>query len=233
MSVSGSYGLNAMLDNLFFNKLPQNVYHAIFQGISDPFNIIDLKYRLLWVNRENPANEIIGKICYEIYMNRDAPCAVCPVSAVLDTGETCVLEKRFLLKDGSCVWYEVRAYPVCDDAGNLRCVVKIGHDITNKKMKLEKQKRYVESLEKMLQDMTIREAQSVFENIELPPNVNLTRRELEVLRLMAEGLANTEIAKVLSISPHTVKSHVIHIFNKLGVNDRTQAAVCATRFNLI
>jgi len=62
---------------------------------------------------------------------------------------------------------------------------------------------------------------------------NLTNREIEVLRLIAEGATNAEIAVILSISPHTVKSHVINIFNKLGVNDRTQAAVWAARHNIV
>ena len=61
----------------------------------------------------------------------------------------------------------------------------------------------------------------------------LTTREIEVLRLLAEGFTNGEISDMLTISPHTVKSHVIHIFNKLGVNDRTQAAVWAAKSNLI
>jgi DNA-binding NarL/FixJ family response regulator len=50
---------------------------------------------------------------------------------------------------------------------------------------------------------------------------------------MTEGFTNNEISEQLSISPHTVKSHVIHIFNKLSVDDRTQAAVLATRHKLI
>jgi DNA-binding NarL/FixJ family response regulator len=50
---------------------------------------------------------------------------------------------------------------------------------------------------------------------------------------MAEGFTNPEISELLSISHHTVKSHVVHIFNKLGVNDRTQAAVWAARNRLI
>jgi len=62
---------------------------------------------------------------------------------------------------------------------------------------------------------------------------NLTNREIEVLRLIAEGATNAEIAVILSISPHTVKSHIINIFNKLGVNDRTQAAVWAARHNIV
>ena len=62
---------------------------------------------------------------------------------------------------------------------------------------------------------------------------DLTGRELEVLRLMADGASNSEISEMLHISPHTVKSHVIHIFNKLNVNDRTQAAVWAVKNQII
>ena len=68
-------------------------------------------------------------------------------------------------------------------------------------------------------------------NMSLP--TPLTPRELEVLCILAEGASNNEISHMLNISPHTVKSHVIHIFNKLGVNDRTQAAVWAARHHLI
>jgi DNA-binding NarL/FixJ family response regulator len=50
---------------------------------------------------------------------------------------------------------------------------------------------------------------------------------------MADGMSNREIARLLDISPNTVKTHVVHIFNKLGVKDRTQAAVTATRMGLI
>lgn len=57
----------------------------------------------------------------------------------------------------------------------------------------------------------------------------LTRREREVLRLMVEGLTNRAIAENLSVSSETVKSHVQHIFCKLQVKDRTQAAVLATK----
>jgi DNA-binding CsgD family transcriptional regulator/ArsR family metal-binding transcriptional regulator len=62
---------------------------------------------------------------------------------------------------------------------------------------------------------------------------DLSPREIQVLRHLAEGASNPEISEALNISPHTVKSHVIHIFNKINVNDRTQAAVWAVQNKVI
>ena len=57
----------------------------------------------------------------------------------------------------------------------------------------------------------------------------LTKRELDVLRLISEGCSNKKISDGLSISERTVKNHISHIFRKIGVEDRTQAAVFAIR----
>ena len=61
----------------------------------------------------------------------------------------------------------------------------------------------------------------------------LTPRETEVLRLLAEGLANKEIARALGIGEKTVKTHVSNILSKLGVLSRTQAALQAVRMGLV
>jgi DNA-binding NarL/FixJ family response regulator len=63
--------------------------------------------------------------------------------------------------------------------------------------------------------------------------VPLTQRESEVLRQLALGLTNKEIAQALHISYETVKEHVQHILRKIGVSDRTQAAVWAVRKGLV
>jgi DNA-binding NarL/FixJ family response regulator len=63
--------------------------------------------------------------------------------------------------------------------------------------------------------------------------VPLTKRESEVLKQLAFGLTNKEIAQSLGISYETVKEHVQHILRKIGVSDRTQAAVWAVRKNLV
>lgn len=62
---------------------------------------------------------------------------------------------------------------------------------------------------------------------------DLTKRELEVLRLVADGLSNQEIADDLFITLKTVKTHVSNILSKLEVSDRTQATIYAFKHNLI
>ncbi len=61
----------------------------------------------------------------------------------------------------------------------------------------------------------------------------LTERETEVLRLLAQGQSNKEIASTLTIGEKTVKTHVSNILSKLGVQSRTQAALYAVRIGLV
>ncbi|GAA3204674.1 response regulator [Dactylosporangium siamense] len=66
-----------------------------------------------------------------------------------------------------------------------------------------------------------------------PAPDGLTDRELQVLRLVAEGLSNTEIAGRLHVSDATVKTHINHVFAKTGVRDRAQAVAYAYRHRLV
>ncbi|MFF9852220.1 response regulator [Streptomyces litmocidini] len=65
------------------------------------------------------------------------------------------------------------------------------------------------------------------------PAEALTKRELEVLQLVGEGLSNQQISKALFLSQATVKSHLVHVFAKLGVDSRTAAVAAATARRLI
>ncbi|BAY73375.1 two component transcriptional regulator, LuxR family protein (plasmid) [Trichormus variabilis NIES-23] len=64
-------------------------------------------------------------------------------------------------------------------------------------------------------------------------NPELSGRELEVLRLMAQGMSNSDIATALTIGESTVKSHVNRILSKLGVSDRTQAVIVAVKRGIV
>ncbi|MGB7342378.1 MAG: response regulator transcription factor [Phototrophicaceae bacterium] len=66
-----------------------------------------------------------------------------------------------------------------------------------------------------------------------PAEENLSAREIDVLKLVAKGNSNKEIGKVLHISTATVKTHLIHIYNKLGVTDRTSAVTTAIEKRII
>jgi DNA-binding CsgD family transcriptional regulator/ArsR family metal-binding transcriptional regulator len=120
-------------------------------------------------------------------------------------------------------------YPVYDARGNIERTVAIDIDAGRA---LNEKQAHIAKLERELARLTrIDRSSGDRANGSLP--APLTERELQVLRLMARGASNIEISNLLQISPHTVKSHVIHIFNKLGVDDRTEASVWAARHSMV
>jgi len=76
----------------------------------------------------------------------------------------------------------------------------------------------------------IEEVQIAEKRVEAPP---LSRREKEILQKVAYGATTKEVAHDLEISPHTVKTHLERIFEKLGANDRAQAVAIAIRSGLV
>lgn len=69
--------------------------------------------------------------------------------------------------------------------------------------------------------------------LELPPDLDLSRRELEVLSHLVEGRTNQEIAEALFVSPNTVKTHVSNIYRKLDVERRAQAVARAKELQIV
>ena len=87
--------------------------------------------------------------------------------------------------------------------------------------------------EAMLSLANVTDNQSKVKPIDATALKGLTARECDVLRLVIEGQSNKEIGRALSISEDTAKKHVQTILSKLGVSDRTQAAVKAVRAGLV
>jgi NarL family two-component system response regulator LiaR len=76
-------------------------------------------------------------------------------------------------------------------------------------------------------------AARLMREVRTPESAELTEREAEVLRLLARGLSNKQIAQALVIGEKTVKTHVSNILSKLNVSSRTQAALYAARVGLV
>lgn len=109
-------------------------------------------------------------------------------------------------------------------------------DITRARDLLASARTNVESIEAELSlehEVRLREQVASAPARPAPLAASLSARELEVLRLVAEGMTNAAIAEQLFISPRTVGGHIHSIFNKLGVSSRTAAAAYAYRHNLI
>ncbi|MBQ9244677.1 response regulator transcription factor [bacterium] len=74
---------------------------------------------------------------------------------------------------------------------------------------------------------------TMLSDIQKEQMIKLTSREKEVLKYLTEGKSNFEIAGLLKVSIHTAKAHIHNLYNKLDVQDRTQAVVKAIKNNLI
>lgn len=128
---------------------------------------------------------------------------------------------------------ESAEYPVLDNEGNIVDTVSLKISTSKLKHQIHEQHDQILMLEASLRATDQSRKKEGPSETTKCNDFGLTSREIEVLKLIADGYTNNEISGMIFISPHTVKSHMINIFNKLGVNDRTQAAVLATRNNII
>ncbi len=129
---------------------------------------------------------------------------------------------------------ESAVYPVLDGQGRLVDSVSLKIDTAGLKQRIQDQDEQIKMLEGQLSPFGGSHGHTPC-SLESPGNSDpaLTDREIQVLELIAQGYTNNEIGRHLFISPHTVKSHMINIFNKLNVSDRTQAAVTGVRMGMI
>jgi PAS domain S-box-containing protein len=212
---------------------------AVLGSIRDPFAIVAPDYTVLWLNKGmgfihgSRHEDAVGKICYQFFYERQQACEDCPLHDVFTKGRIQITERGMDFPDGARRWGEVKAYPIRSEDQSVEAAFVIVFDITTHKKASETQKEYTKYLSKKLDAQSGKEQTVYLDDGDIAIKTSLTSREKDVLRLLAEGYTNIQVSEMLAISPHTVKSYVISIFNKLGVSDRTQAAVLAIRHNLV
>lgn len=211
-----------------------DLFKAVFENAPDiAVNILNRDYAVLWANRmmagavDTPLAEMIGKPCYKVWRRRTTPCPVCMLQIVCDTKEPCIMERWLDLPNKERRYAEVKAYPIFDEDGSVKHIFEILLIITDKKKEDRRRRQYIETLEETLKQLTEMEDAGGKHLTKNNQVITLTRRETEVLKLIARGFSNQQIADILLISLDTVKTHLKNLFAKLTVSDRTQAAVWA------
>jgi PAS domain S-box-containing protein len=172
------------------------------------------------------AREVVGRACCEVFLGRDASgnrlCyAGCRVLALVRRGEPVQhFDMATRTKTGQPIWLNVSILVVPGSRPETSTTVQLFRDVTAS--------RAIETLvrERLAQSMPPSSAAGVS-----PPE--LTRRELEVLRLVAGGANTGAMAERLHVSLATVRNHVQHILAKLGVHSRLEAAAYAVRHRLV
>lgn len=226
---------------------PIGLEEEILSSLNIPLAVIDNEFRYLWLNSEmarihqTQPERVTGRICYKMAGQQAGPCHDCPVAAVQKSGRREIIQKYKDFPDGSRKFGEVSASPIYGSPKKVVATLVMIIDITEKIVvdidyAYRMLARSVPSLQGVIPQPRYPAAPKRVSGKNGRPhseNHHLTQRETQVLHLMTKGCSNPQIAARLGISPHTVKSHVINIFNKLGVNDRIQAAVVATKRQII
>lgn len=126
---------------------------------------------------------------------------------------------------------EQYTFSVLDKGGKEVQTVSLPIDTNGLYEEIEERNVRIQKLQDRLAEFEMSRASIEVNNARLISP--LTPRELEVLKMVASGATNKEVSKNMKISDHTVKTHIVHIFDKLRVNDRSQASVWAAKNGLI
>jgi PAS domain S-box-containing protein len=172
------------------------------------------------------AREVVGRPCCDVFVGRDAVgnrlCyRGCHVQSLVKMGEPVQhFEMATRTKAGKPVWIDVSILVVPGSRNGLGSTVHLFRDVTVS--------HEMEAL--------IRERLAQSKPVAATPgdlSTPLTRREIEILRLMTSGANTRAMAERLHVSPATVRNHIQNIFGKLGVHSRLEAVAHVTTRGLL
>ena len=222
-------------------------FRTLVENAPDAMVRFDRELRITYVNpaaerlARLPGERLLGRTSRELgLLDADASAFELVLGQVLRMGREQTIEHSVVV-DGSVREFQTRIVPEFTHGPNasVESLLAIGRDITDLKRAaaerhalaealVEQERRQHELLEQLLGDQRA-------ENRRLRRATvlnNLTARERDVLRLIAQGWSNREIGLELHLTPGTVKNHVARLLRKLDVVDRTQAAARAGELGL-
>jgi len=175
------------------------------------------------------AEEVKGRRCHEILRGQtlggNLICSPsCPIASRVACGRGVRnFDMLTRTKAGRAIWLNMSSFPVPSRKKGQFVAAHLFRDIT----KLAKVRRIVEDLHTELCGGVVKsdEPPRGHDPPETPTTLPLSRREREILSWTAAGRSNKEIAERLSVSVETVKSHLHHIYRKLGVSGRVEAVL--------
>ena len=121
----------------------KQMLRMVFDGMPDPIHMIDKNFNIVLSNKKLldlkkvSQKEITGKHCYEIYQGREAKCEPCAADQAFSSGKITSLLRTLHLPDGSVNYFEIFAYPIKNEKGDVTHVIELTKNITEQ-IKLEK-----------------------------------------------------------------------------------------------
>lgn len=171
--------------------------------------------------------EVVGRPCCDVFVGRDATgnrlCyRGCHVQSLVKMGEPVQhFEMATRTKGGKPIWIDISILVVPGSRNGLQTTVHLFRDVTAS-----------HELEAFLRER-LTQSKPVPAGVAADPSSPLTRREIEILRLMTSGANTKTMAERLHVSPATVRNHVQNIFGKLGVHSRLEAVASVTNRGLL
>ena len=171
--------------------------------------------------------EVVGRPCCDVFVGRDTTgnrlCyRGCHVQSLVKMGEPVQhFEMATRTKGGKPIWIDISILVVPGSRNGLQTTVHLFRDVTAS-----------HELEALLRER-LAQPKPVPAGVAADPSTPLTRRELEILRLMTSGANTKTMAERLHVSPATVRNHVQNIFGKLGVHSRLEAVAHVTTHGLL
>ena len=182
------------------------------------------------------ADEVVGRPCYEVmlgggYDGNPFCRRNCPTIVGARRGQAVPnYDLQVRNGEGSSTWFNMSIVPLSRREAGRTLAIHMFRDVTSRRRA------------EMLAQATLATVSRFAEPSEEPPIETepypvpapaITARELEVVRLLAEGMSTAQMAKKLSVTQATVRNHVDHLLSKLGVHRRLEAALYATQHGLV